>query len=65
MAQAQAWLCDRDIPYRALTRYQLKIGRQVSYYPTKGTTFVDGEECILVRGRLGTGSSCWIGDGRM
>ncbi len=44
MAEAQAWLCVRDVPYRPLTRYQLKIGKRVSYYPTKGTTFVDGEE---------------------
>ena len=44
MAAAKAWLCVRDVPYRPLTRYQLKIGKRVSYYPIKGTTFVDGEE---------------------
>jgi hypothetical protein len=49
MAQAQAWLCDRDVPCRPLTRYQLKIGKRVSYYPGKGTTFVDGEEGARAR----------------
>ena len=49
MVQAQAWLCVRDVPYRPLTRYQLKIGTRVSYYPTKGTTFVDGEEGARTR----------------
>ena len=44
MAEAQAWLRDRDLSYRQLTRYQIKIGRRVSYYPSKGTTFVDGED---------------------
>jgi len=44
MAAAKAWLDDRDVAFRQLTRYQVKIGKRISYYPTKGTTFVDGED---------------------
>ena len=44
MKEAMAWLAERDLAYAKKTPYQLKIGRRVSYYPTKGTTFVDGED---------------------
>jgi hypothetical protein len=44
MAEAKAWLILREISFREATRYQLKIGRKISYYPSKETTFVDGEE---------------------
>jgi hypothetical protein len=44
MAEAKAWLIHREISFRQVTRYQLKIGRRISYYPSKETTFVDGEE---------------------
>lgn len=51
---AEAWLRDRDIPHRAFTKWQLKVGnyKRVSYYPTKGTTFVDGEEGARTRAGL-------------
>lgn len=44
MAEAKVWLDLRDITYKAITRYQIKIGAKVSYYPTKGTVFVDRED---------------------
>ena len=44
MAAAQAWLRERNLTFRQMTRYQLKIGPRVSYYPAKGTIFVDGED---------------------
>ncbi len=44
MAEAKAWLILREVSFREATRYQLKIGRKISYYPSKETTFVDGEE---------------------
>ncbi len=44
MAQTKAWLCDRNLTYRQMTRYQLKVGPRVSYYPAKGTIFVDGDD---------------------
>jgi hypothetical protein len=44
MAEAKAWLILREISFREATRYQLKIGRKISYYPSKETTFVDGED---------------------
>ena len=54
MAEAKAWLSDRDVPNWPLTKYQLKVGKRkrVSYYPTKGTTFVDGEEGARTRAGL-------------
>ena len=42
--EAEAWLRDRNISSRRTSKYQLKIGRRVSFYPNKGTIFVDGEE---------------------
>ena len=42
--EAEAWLRDRNISSRRTSRYQLKIGRRVSFYPNKGTIFVDGED---------------------
>ena len=44
MAQATAWLDLRPITYKPITRSQIKIEKYVSYYPTKGTVFVDGED---------------------
>lgn len=44
MKEAMIWLNERNLTYAKKTPYQLKIGKRVSYYPTKGTTFVDGEE---------------------
>ena len=43
-AAAVAWLRTHHLPYRQVTRYQLKIGRSVSFYPHRGTIFVDGED---------------------
>jgi hypothetical protein len=43
-AEAEAWLRARRISSRRTSRYQLKIGRTISYYPHKGTIFVDGED---------------------
>ena len=42
--KAEAWLRDRNISSRRTSRYQLKIGRRVSFYPNKGTILVDREE---------------------
>ena len=44
MAEAKSWLILREVSFRQVTRYQLKIGSKISYYPSKETTFVDGEE---------------------
>jgi hypothetical protein len=44
-AEAVAWLRAQNIPFRHVTRYQLKIGTKVSFYPGKQTVFVDREEC--------------------
>jgi len=54
MAETEAWLRERDIPFRVLTKYQVKIGKfkRVSYYPTKGTTFVDSEDGARTRAGL-------------
>jgi hypothetical protein len=41
---AVAWLRTHHLPFRQVTRYQFKIGRSVSYYPHRGTVFVDGED---------------------
>lgn len=35
--EAEAWLRDRNISSRRTSKYQLKIGRRVSFYPNKGT----------------------------
>jgi hypothetical protein len=43
-AAAEAWLGARRISSRRTSRYQLKIGPTISYYPNKGTVFVDGED---------------------
>jgi hypothetical protein len=43
-AAAVAWLRTHNLPCRQVTRYQLKIGRSVSFYPHRGTIFVDGED---------------------
>ena len=43
-ATAEAWLHARRISSRRTSRYQLKIGPTISYYPNKGTVFVDGED---------------------
>ncbi len=42
--EAETWLRRRKISYRRVSLYQLKIGLHISYYPSKGTTFVDGED---------------------
>jgi hypothetical protein len=49
MKEAMAWLDDRDLTYAKKTDYQLKIGKRVSYYPTKGTTFVDRDKAARTR----------------
>jgi hypothetical protein len=43
-AATEAWLSARRISSRRTSRYQLKIGPTISYYPNKGTVFVDGED---------------------
>jgi hypothetical protein len=43
-AEAEVWLRTRNIPFRRVTRYQLKIGTRISYYPGKQTVFIDREE---------------------
>jgi hypothetical protein len=43
-SEAVTWLGRRKISYRRVSSYQLKIGPRISYYPSKGTTFVDGED---------------------
>jgi|tagenome__1003787_1003787.scaffolds.fasta_scaffold20708056_3 hypothetical protein len=43
MELAKAWLRKRNLRFDQKTLYQLKIERDVSYYPNKGTIFVDGE----------------------
>ena len=43
-AAAEAWLRERRISSRRTSRYQLKIGPTISYYPRKGTIFVDRED---------------------
>ena len=43
-ATTEAWLSARRISSRRTSRYQLKIGPTISYYPNKGTVFVDGED---------------------
>lgn len=43
-AAAEAWLRTRRISSRRTSRYQLKIGPTISYYPNKGTIFVDRED---------------------
>ena len=46
------WLDLRDIPCRPASRYQLKIGRGLSYDPTRGTTFVKGNDRARRRAHL-------------
>ena len=41
--EAEAWLHARNVLFRRTSPYQLKIGRRVSYYPSKGRIFIDGE----------------------
>jgi hypothetical protein len=43
-AEAEAWLRARNISFRRVSRYQLKIGTKVSFYPGKQTVFVDRED---------------------
>lgn len=44
MAEAKAWLDLHDVTYKPITRYQIKIEKEVSFHPTKGTIFIDGED---------------------
>lgn len=44
VVEAKAWLDQRNLPYTIKTKYQIKIGREVSFFPAKGTIFIDGEE---------------------
>jgi hypothetical protein len=41
--EAMDWLRKRNIPFRRTSSYQLKIGSRVSYYPGKGTIYLDNE----------------------
>jgi hypothetical protein len=43
MTEALVWARKRKFPLERPTRFQLKIA-DVSYYPHKGTIFVDGED---------------------
>lgn len=43
MDQARQWLSERDVPFRQTSAYQLKIGR-INFYPSKGTSFRDGDK---------------------
>ena len=43
MELAIAWLRKRNLSFERKTTYQLKIEWHVSYYPGKGTIFIDGD----------------------
>ena len=43
MDQARQWLAEHDVPFRQTSEYQLKIGR-INFYPSKGTSFRDGDK---------------------
>lgn len=43
MDQARQWLAEHDIPFKQTSEYQLKIGR-FNFYPSKGTSFRDGDK---------------------
>ena len=43
MELAIAWLRKRKRHFEQMTTYQLKIEWHVSYYPGKGTIFIDGD----------------------
>ncbi len=51
MLEAETLLRARNVPFRRATRYQIKIGSKLSYFPHKGTIFVDREP----RARSSTG----------
>ena len=43
MDHARQWLSERNVPFRQTSEYQLKIGR-INFYPSKGTSFRDGDK---------------------
>ena len=43
MPEALAWLARKRIPHKETTPYQIKVGQRISWWPVKGTLFVDGE----------------------
>ncbi|MBM4128372.1 MAG: hypothetical protein FJ247_13780 [Nitrospira sp.] len=43
MEQARQWLAERYIPFKQTSEYQIKIGR-INFYPSKGTSFRDGDK---------------------
>jgi hypothetical protein len=51
MELAIAWLRKRNLSFDQKTLYQLKIEWHVSYYPGKGTIFIDGD--MVARGQRG------------
>lgn len=53
MKEAMEWLDARGQYYEKVTDYQIKIGGDVSYYPGKGTIFVDREICARDERGLG------------
>ena len=42
--EAMAMLDEIGALYRITSDHQIKIGRCVSYYPSKGSIFIDGEK---------------------
>lgn len=42
--EAMAMLDEMGALYRVVTEHQIKIGRYVSYYPSSGRIFIDGEK---------------------
>jgi hypothetical protein len=43
MAQALAWLRRYNVPHAQKTPHQIKIPPDVSYYPSTGTIYLDGD----------------------
>lgn len=42
--ESMAMLDEMRVLYRVVSDYQIKIGRYVSYYPSTGRIFIDGEK---------------------
>jgi len=41
--EAMEMLDEIGVLYRVVSDHQIKIGRCISYYPSKGSIFIDGE----------------------
>ncbi len=40
--EAEAWLLVRNVPFRRTSAYHIKIGHNVSYWPSTGRIYLDG-----------------------